>query len=49
MVMCGRARFLGKNLYRANMTKNGPKWSKNMVFGFFKKITSSVLSDKCVK
>ena len=49
MVVCGRARFFGKNLYRAKMTKNGQKWSKNMVFGFFKKIASSVLSDKCVK
>ena len=31
------------------MIKNGQKWPKNMVFGFFKKITSLVLSGICVK
>ena len=30
------------------MTKNGRKWPKNMVFGFFKKITSLVLSENCM-
>ena len=30
------------------MTKNGQKWSKNRVFGLFKKITSLVLSGICV-
>ena len=29
--------------------KNGQKWSKNMVFGLFKKITLLVLSGICVK
>ena len=49
LVMCDRAGFFGKNLHRAKMTKNGQKWSKNMVFGLFKKITSLVLSGICVK
>ena len=31
------------------MVKNGQKWPKNMVFGFFKKIMSSVLPGICVK
>ena len=31
------------------MTKNGQKWSKNMVFGLFKKIMSLFLSGICVK
>ena len=31
------------------MTKNGPKWPKNMVFGLFKKIKLLVLSGICVK
>ena len=31
------------------MTKNGQKWSKNMIFGLFKKITSLVLSRIYVK
>ena len=31
------------------MTKNGQKWSKNMVFGLFKKITLLLLSGICVK
>ena len=31
------------------MTKNAQKWSKNMVFGLFKKIMSLVLSGICVK
>ena len=31
------------------MTKNGQKWSENMVFGLFKKIKSLVLSGICVK
>ena len=31
------------------MTKNGPKWSRNRVFGLFKKIVSLVLSGICAK
>ena len=31
------------------MTKNGQKYPKNMVFGLFEKIMSSVLSGICVK
>ena len=31
------------------MTKNGQKWPKNMVFGFFKKIMTLVLSGIYVK
>ena len=31
------------------MTKNGQKWSKNLVFGLFKKIMSIVLPGVCVK
>ena len=31
------------------MTKNGQKWSKNMVFGLFKKITSLAFPGICVK
>ena len=49
IVVCDRAGFFGKNPHQAKMTKNGQKWSKNMVFGLFKKITSLVLSGICVK
>ena len=47
--MFDRAGFFGKNPHQAKMTKNGQKWSKNMVFGLFKKIMSLVLSGICVK
>ena len=47
--MYDRARFFGKNLHWAKITKNGQKWPKNRVFGLFKKITSLVLSGICVK
>ena len=40
---------MGKYPHQAKMTKNGPKWSKNMVFGLFKKIMSLTLSGICVK
>ena len=49
LIMCDRTRFFGKNPHWAKMTKNGQKWPKNMVFGLFKKITSLVLSEICVK
>ena len=47
--MCDRAGPFGKNPHQAQMTKNGQKWPKIMVFGLFKKITSLVLSGSCVK
>ena len=47
--MCDRAGFFGKNPHRAKMTENCQKWTKNMVFGLFRKITSLVLSGICVK
>ena len=47
--MCDRAGFFGKNPHQAKTTKNGQKWSKNRVFGLFKKITLLVLSGICVK
>ena len=47
--MCDRARFFGKTPHWAKMTKNGQKWSKNVVFGLFKKTMSLVLSGICVK
>ena len=47
IVMCDRAGFFWKKS-QAKMTKNGQKWSKNRVFGLFKKITSLVLSGICV-
>ena len=47
--MYDRTRFLGKNRHWAKMTKNGKKFSKDMVFGLFKKIMSLVLSGICVK
>ena len=49
MVVSDRAGFFGKNPHQAKMTKNGQKWSKNRVFGLFKKITSLVPSGICVK
>ena len=49
LVMCDRAGFFGKNLHWAKMTKNGQKWPKNMGFGLFRKISSLVFSEICVK
>ena len=49
IVVCGRAKFFGKNLYLEKMTKNGQKCPRNMVFGLFKKVTSLVFSGICVK
>ena len=40
--MCDRTGFFGKNSHRAKMTKDAQKWSKNKVFGFFKKIATSL-------
>ena len=47
--MYDRTRFFGKNRHWAKMTKNGKKFSKDMVFEHFKKIMSLVLSGICVK
>ena len=43
------AGFFGKNPHWAKMTKNDQKWTKNMVFGLFKKIMLLFLSGICVK
>ena len=43
------SRFFKANCRRAKMTKNGPKWPQNMVFGLFKKMVSWVLSGIAVK
>ena len=42
--MYDRTRFFGKNRHWAKMTKNGKKFSKDMVFEHFKKIRSLVFS-----
>ena len=47
--MCDRAEFFLKNLHWAKMTKNGQKWSKNRIFGLFKKIMLLGLSGICVR
>ena len=41
--------FREKNPHQAKMNQNVQKWPKNRVFGLFKKITSLVLSEICVK
>ena len=43
------AGFFGKKSPSGKNDQNGPKWSKNRVFGLFKKIASLVLSGTCVK
>ena len=47
--MRDRTGFFGKNPHLAKMTENCQKWSKNMVFGLFRKITLLVLSKISVK